>query len=175
MIDRRRYLTGAATLAAVALAPIGTGAFTSESESADALAGSADVEVVPREGSEYVDVGEDGRLSLAFGEGDRGLNRNATVHFDGLFALCNRGETPATVTVEPPGDDQFADGVDATTDDDEARLQPYAGADATSLFDGVVLEAGECVDVGLRVNTHGVSQEPFFEGGLAFRADELEG
>lgn len=178
-MDRRTYLTGLGTLAAVTATPIATGAFGSgEPLEGDVIVGTdAEVELVPLESGEGYATFEDGRLSLSVGDGTRGLNPGATFWIDGLFALCNRSETPAEVSVEPPADDDFSAGVDAATDGGEPRVLPYVGDRAGPAVgdEGVRLDGGDCVEVGLRVDTRGVGSGTLFDGGLEFHVEDVEG
>jgi len=120
-MQRRKFIAGMGSLAAAGAAGIGTGAFTSveadRSLSIDTAgdanaflgftkAGPGDESGPYPNAREYVDLPDDGQISLDFTQSDdtagsaSGINENAKTTFDNLFDVTNNGTQEVVLSVK---------------------------------------------------------------------------
>ncbi len=176
MMQRRKFLIGAAGTAIGGSALLGSGAFTRvESQRNVAIAVAADpdaylgMSVIEESlnSTNYVDLDEKGHLFIDIGEnpnGGLGVNSDSFTYFDDLFRLCNQGKADANISYALPA------GGFAGTESWEAPHENYDEQIITFYFkrdDGtrvmveegeeVPLEVGECDNIGLRTVTKSVS------------------
>jgi len=126
----------------------------------------------------YVSIDDHGHLAIDIadsghgpGDGGQGVNSDSFTWFDGMVEVCNQGKEEVGFWIEPPADDDFPEGIDATGPsgtpyEDEPRLMLYTGEAAGSGDDGtnsvmgednaVAIPLGECIELGVRTMTKGV-------------------
>ena len=178
-MKRRNFLIGASGTAIGASALIGSGAFSrvesdrqvsiEVAEDPDAYLGLSPIDTPNSDN--YVDLDEKGHLEISIGEnpnGGEGVNSNSTTWFDGLFKVCNQGKETAGVYIEDFEDEH----VDFYRYDDEEG-QPGDELSIVGKVNTVELEVGECMEVGIRTETHGVDANdgPLFDQDVQFIAD----
>ena len=178
-MKRRNFLIGASGTAIGASALIGTGAFSrvesdrhvsiEVAEDPDAYLGLSPIDTPNSDN--YVDLDDNGHLEIDIGENPNdgeGVNSNSTTWFDGLFKVCNQGKETAGVYIEDFEDEH----VDFYRYDDEEG-QPGGELSIVGKVNTVELETGECMEVGIRTETHGVDANdgPLFDQDVQFIAD----
>ena len=188
-MDRRKFLIGFSGTAIAGGALVGSGAFSrvesqrdvtvQVAEDPDAYLGLSGTG--SPNSDNYVSIDNNGHLAIDISEHDdfsgpdadpgEGVNSDSFTYFDGMVEVCNQGKEDVGFYIEPPTDDDFPSGVDATGPDgtpyeDEPRLQFYTGEaalDGEAGTDSVMGEAnaetvllGECIELGVRVMTKGI-------------------
>ncbi|UWG50530.1 DUF1102 family protein [Halalkaliarchaeum sp. AArc-CO] len=181
-MERRKFLYGIGVSAIGGSALVGSGAFSrveSQRDVAIEVAEDPDAYLgLSRTGStnsdNYVEIDEKGHLGIDVGENPNdgeGVNSDSFTWFDSLFQVCNQGKETVGFYIEPPTDEDYPEGIDATgvedtSYEDEPRVQFYTGEAAGVGDDGtesimgednaVSIPVGECIEIGLRTMTKSV-------------------
>ena len=181
-MKRRNFLigTGGAVIGGSAL--IGSGAFSRvESDRAvnievapdpDAYLGMTPMDTP--NGENFVDTDDKGHVFIDIADqpdGD-GVNSNSTTWFDGLVELCNNGKADADLSYSLDGLEIAADEFRFFyIDDDDPSVE---GRQIIEPGQEVPLPLGHCVEIGIRVKTHGVDanmEGSLVEGDVQITAD----
>ena len=176
MMQRRKFLIGAAGTAIGGSALLGSGAFTRvESQRNVAIAVAADPDAYlgmsviedSLNSTNYVDLDEKGHLFIDIGEnpnGGLGVNSDSFTYFDDLFRLCNNGKADANISYElPEGGFNESGNWEAPDEryDEQIITFYFQREDGTRVMveegEEVPLEVGECDNIGLRTVTKSVS------------------
>ena len=188
-MNRRTFLIGLSGTAVAGGALVGSGAFSRVESQRDVTVQVAEDPNAylglsgtgSPNSDNYVSIDDNGHLAIDISSHDdfsgpdtqpgEGVNSDSFTYFDGMVEVCNQGKEDVGFYVEPPTDDDFPGGVDATGPDgtpyaDEPRLQFYTGEaalDGDAGTDTVMGEAnaetvllGECIELGVRVMTKGI-------------------
>ena len=188
-MDRRTFLIGLSGTAVAGGALVGSGAFSRVESQRDVTVQVAEDPNAylglsgtgSPNSDNYVSIDDNGHLAIDISSHDDfsgpdtepgdGVNSDSFTYFDGMVEVCNQGKEDVGFYVEPPTDDDFPGGIDATGPDgtpyaDEPRLQFYTGEaalDGDAGTDTVMGEAnaetvllGECIELGVRVMTKGI-------------------
>lgn len=167
-MKRRKFLigTGSATIGGATI--VGSGAFTQvESHRV------ANVQVVDDEnaylglspgdspnGDNYVEKDDNGHIEIDIDENPNsgeGVNSNSLTFFDSLINVCNQGKEDTALFIDATnldtGDSEvvfYAGSGTSTGDTGITSITEAAGVDQ---FEPVELELGQCIDVGLLIDT----------------------
>jgi hypothetical protein len=188
-MNRRTFLIGLSGTAVAGGALVGSGAFSRVESQRDVTVQVAEDPNAylglsgtgSPNSDNYVSIDDNGHLAVDISSHDdfsgpdtqpgEGVNSDSFTYFDSMVEVCNQGKEDVGFYVEPPTDDDFPGGVDATGPDgtpyaDEPRLQFYTGEaalDGDAGTDTVMGEAnaetvllGECIELGVRVMTKGI-------------------
>ncbi|SNR55112.1 hypothetical protein [Halorubrum vacuolatum] len=175
-MQRRNFLVGVGGAAIGGSALLGSGAFTRvESQRNVTIAVAADpdaylgMSVIEESlnSTNYVDLDEKGHLFIDIGEnpnGGQGVNSDSFTYFDDLFRLCNQGKADAQISYQLPeaGFDESGNWESPDERYDEPIISFYfVRDDGTRVFieegEEVLLEVGECDNIGLRTVTKSVN------------------
>ena len=175
-MQRRNFLVGVGGAAIGGSALLGSGAFTRvESQRNVTIAVAADpdaylgMSVIENSlnSTNYVELDDNGHLEIDVGDSGNngeGVNSNSFTYFDDLFRLCNQGKADAQISYELPdaGFDESGNWESPDEEYDEPIISFYfVREDGTRVFieegEDVLLEVGECDNIGLRTVTKGVS------------------
>ena len=194
-MERRKFLIGTAGAAIGGSALVGSGAFSRvESQRQVRIEVAQDPDAYlglsPIEGSanseNYARIDENGHIEIDVSEsenGGYGVNSNSFTYFDDLFRICNQGKADAQVSYvlpDPPENRNIGDDWEAPDEDydDQVVAFYFKRDDGTRVIieegDEVLLELGECDEVGLRTVTKGVDatiDEPLIDGEVVLTAD----
>ena len=178
-MERRKFLVGLGSASIGGSALVGSGAFSrvesqrgvtiQVAEDPDAYLGmdkcSIDGSETPN--SSYADLDGDGHLEIlmnpdnpTIGESPlgEGINSNSRMWVDNVFQICNQGKEDVCVYIEDDGDWPYA----PEPYEDERRVDFYLGDDRDGSIVGedheFLLELGECVCIGLKTNSKGLSE-----------------
>ena len=177
-MKRRNFLVGAGAASIGGSAILGSGAFSriesqrsvtiQVAEDPDAYLGmdkcSIDGSETPN--SSYAWLDDHGHLEILMNEENpttdgtlgEGINSDSRMWVDNIFQLCNQGKEDACVWIEdhddwPEAPDEY---------DNERRVDFYLGGDRDGTIVGednaVGLELGECICIGLKTNSKGLSE-----------------
>jgi len=127
----------------------------------------------PTPNGSYAHLDEDGHLEILMnpenpthnGEEDNylgaGINSNSTTWFDNVFQICNQGKEDICVWISDSESWPRVD--DDEPDAGERRVEFYLGADDDRSLIGeenaIGIPLGECVCVGIKTRSHGLSAE----------------
>ena len=174
-MERRKFTIGLGALATGSAAAIGTGAFTSVeadrdiavdiADDADAFLGMEPIASSPN--SAYADV-DDGVIELDLSDSNddhdsafngTGVNKNATTNILDIFKITNQGTQKVYVSYDseelgqPDDDDLYVDLVTNPDSDYTSDSSIPGTLDPAQVPDGVPLDTGESVAVGLFIIT----------------------
>lgn len=172
-MNRRNFLIGVGGTALGGAALIGSSAFSRvESHRAVSVAVATDANaylgLLPgesRNGDNYVEEDDHGHIEIEIGEipdtenpiGGSGVNSNSLTFFDNLLKICNQGKQEAGFFIDTEGlttagaEVVFYTGTAADTG--ERAVSPITDASGVTEFEPAALAVGECLDVGLLVDT----------------------
>lgn len=178
-MDRRKFLVGLGSASVGGSALLGSGAFSRvESHRAVTIAVAEDPDAYlgldkcpgSANGS-YAWLDDDGHLAIEMNEENpthngevddylgAGINSNSTSWFDRVFQVCNQGKEPACVWISD--DDQWPHVPAGEPHEGDRRVEFYLEDDDESSIIGrensFVLDVGECVCVGIRTRSYGLS------------------
>ncbi|MFW5905312.1 MAG: hypothetical protein ACOCUO_00520 [archaeon] len=177
-MDRRKFLLGIGASAVGGSALIGTGAFSRvEAQRSVTIQVAEDPEAYlgldkcDTPNGSYAHLDGDGHLAILMDPtnphhtGDKtpdglgaGINSNSDTWFDNVFQICNQGKEAACVWIEDHEDWPYVTG-----DEEERRVEFYLGADDEDSIIGegnaFDLDVGDCVCVGIRTRSHGLSED----------------
>ena len=183
-MDRRKFLIGFSSTVVAGGALLGTGAFSriesqrdvtvQVAEDPDAYLGLDGCPGSPNES--YTDFDEDGHLEIEMSplneqsfeqnpESDLGLgvNSDSFSWFDDVFEICNQGKQSVCVWLDAPINPELP--APPEEYEDEPRVRFYyldEGGNRRGLLgvgNAISLEVGECICVGIRTMTKGLSAE----------------
>lgn len=185
-MQRRKFLVGVGAATAGGAALIGTGAFSRiESQRAVTIEVAEDpdaylgLDKCDTPNGSYAHLDEHGHLQLLMNPenphhtGDlepsnlgAGINSDSQTWFDNVFQICNQGKEAACIHIEDSEDwprvvdDDFPDD-DYSEYDGDRRVDFYLGDDDSASIIGEAnafsLDLGECVCIGLKTNSKGLS------------------
>jgi len=199
-MKRRNFLIGVGGTAIGGSALLGSGAFSrveSHRDVAIQVANDANAYLGLKlldtpNSNNFASYDEDGHLAIDIGDfgadGDyeyttgTGVNSDSTTWFDGMFELCNQGKADATVSYELP------EGVPENDVDEPTVTFYYVERDDEGAVtnrrmldegEGILLELGECAEVGVRTVTKGIDATedgdgPLINGEVMLTADAPE-
>ena len=180
-MKRRTFLIGTGSTALGGSALLGSGAFTRveaqrrvkiqvahDSEAYLGLQGCPD-----SPNRSYTDF-QDGHLAIEMSPenptapGGQGVNSDSRTWFDRVFQICNNGKEKACIWIEddenwPRVDDDAFPDEDYSAYDGDRRVDFYVENGYNRSFIGqdnaVGLEVGDCICIGLRTNTKGLTED----------------
>jgi len=178
-MERRKFLIGVGSASLGGSALLGTGAFSRvESQRSVTIAVAEDPDAYlgldkcgghdnPTPNGSYAHLDDHGHLEILMNDenptiGDtplgEGINSDSTTWLDNVFQICNQGKEDVCVWI---GDDDAWPVVDEGPYEGDRRVEFYVEDDDTRSLIGesnsLFLELGECVCVGIRTRTHGLS------------------
>ncbi len=184
-MDRRRFLLGAGGAAISGSAVLGSGAFTrvesqravtiQVAEDPNAYLGMQGCPDSPNQS--YTGIDDQGHLFVDMSPSNStdadgvGINSDSYSYFDNVFEVCNNGTQDAVLWIQiavnpdlPPLPDEFADDgprvqfyTDRTNTDELTRISAVDQTTAVENGYFITLPVGECVCVGIRTLTMGLS------------------
>ncbi|MDR5672522.1 hypothetical protein RH858_05075 [Halalkaliarchaeum sp. AArc-GB] len=179
-MDRRRFLVGLGSASVGGSALLGSGAFSrveaqrsvtiQVAEDPDAYLGMDKCSIGGSEtpNSSYAHLDGNGHLEIlmnpdnpTIGETDlgEGINSDSRMWADNVFQLCNQGKENACIWIEDY-DDELSDPPEPY--EDERRVDFYLGDNRDRSIVGednaIGLPLGECVCIGLKTNSKGLSE-----------------
>lgn len=170
-MNRRNFLIGAGGTAIGGAALVGSSAFSRvESHRAVSVAVANDANaylgLLPGDspnGANYVEEDDSGHIEIEIGEipdeenpiGGSGVNSNSLTFFDNLITVCNQGKEDAGFSIDAEdlttGDAAVVFYVGTAAGAGERAISPITSG--VEGFEPAALELGECLDVGLLVDT----------------------
>jgi len=179
-MKRRKFLLGVGSAAAAGSALIGSGAFSQVeaqrsvtiqiAEDPNAYLGLDKCQIGGGEtpNSSYAHLDDLGHLKVFMDDenptiGDSplgdGVNSDSSTWFDNVFQICNQGKEDVCVWIEDSEDWPVVP--EGETDAGERRVEFYLGDSRGSSLIGednsILLPLGECICVGIRTRTYGLS------------------
>jgi hypothetical protein len=183
-MERRKFLIGIGSASVGGSALLGSGAFTKVrsqrrakievAEDPDAYLGLDGCPGSPNES--YTDFDEDGHLEIEMSpmneqsfqqnpESDLGLgvNSDSFSWFDDVFEICNQGKQSVCVWLDAPINPELPAPPEEYSDEPRVRFY-YLDEDGNrrgllGVGNAISLEVGECICVGIRTMTKGLSAE----------------
>ncbi len=172
-MNRRTFLTGVGGTAIGGAALIGSSAFSrTESHRAVSVAVANDANAYlgllsgeSPNGANYVEEDDSGHIEIDIGEipdaenprGGSGVNSNSLTFFDNLLHVCNQGKQDAGFFIDAErlntGDAAVVFYVGTAVGEGERTISPITDASSLEEFEPAELEVGECLDVGLLIDT----------------------
>lgn len=172
-MKRRTFLIGAGSTAIGGAALVSSGAFSRVESNRDVSVqvtndANAYLGLQPGDslnGDNYVAEDESGHVEIDIGEipeaenpiGGSGVNSNSLTFFDNLLTVCNQGTEDAAFFIDADGletgDAEVVFYVGSALDGGDDTISSITDADGVSGFAPAALELGECINVGLLVDT----------------------